>query len=60
MRRAINARVPAVRLAVLAGAVLSMACMGGLLPFSDGWRDEVSRRLAALRPERPASPPRMS
>ena len=54
MRRAINARVPAVRRAVLAGAVLSMACMAGLVPVSDGWRDEVSRRLVALRPERPA------
>jgi len=54
MRRAINARVHAVRLVVLAGAVLAMASMAGLGPVSDGWRDEVSRRLAALRPERPA------
>ena len=48
MCRAINARVHAVRLVVFAGAVLSMASMAGLGPVSDGWRDEVSRRLAAL------------
>ena len=54
MHRTTYARVPVARLALLAGALLSMASMVGFGSMSEGWRDEVARRLAALRPERPA------
>ena len=54
MRRKTHARVPAARLVLLAGVLLSLASMMGLGSMSEGWRDEVARRLAALRPERPA------
>jgi hypothetical protein len=39
---------------LLAGVLLSLASMMGLGSISEGWRDEIARRLAALRPERPA------
>ena len=54
MRRKTHARVPAARLVLLAGVLLSLASMMGLGSMSEGWRDEIARRLAALRPERPA------
>jgi hypothetical protein len=54
MRRKTHARVPAARLVLLAGVLLSLASMMGLGSISEGWRDEIARRLAALRPERPA------
>ena len=54
MHRTTYARVPVARLALLAGVLLSMAPMAGFGSMSEGWRDEVARRLAALRPERPA------
>jgi hypothetical protein len=54
MRRKTHARVPVARLGLLVGVLLSMASMVGFGSMSEGWRDEVARRLAALRPERPA------
>jgi len=54
MRRKTHARVPVARLGLLAGVLLSLASMVGLGSMSEGWRDEIARRLAALRPERPA------
>ena len=54
MRRKTHARVPAARLVLLAGVLLSLVSMMGLGSMSEGWRDEIARRLAALRPERPA------
>jgi len=54
MRRKTHARVPVARLVLLAGVLLSLASMVGLGSMSEGWRDEIARRLAALRPERPA------
>ena len=54
MRRKTHARVPVARLGLLAGVLLSLASMVGLGSVSEGWRDEIARRLAALRPERPA------
>jgi hypothetical protein len=54
MRRKTHARVPVARLVLSAGVLLSLASMVGLGSMSEGWRDEIARRLAALRPERPA------
>jgi hypothetical protein len=54
MRRKTHARVPVARLGLLVGVLLSLASMVGLGSVSEGWRDEIARRLAALRPERPA------
>ena len=54
MRRMTHVRVPVARLVLLSGVLLSLASMVGLGSMSEGWRDEIARRLAALRPERPA------